>query len=69
MEAAFKMQFAAMDTLDVMKEPEAVREEYGSTPFAQGADGAPSVENGVRFVVVHGAPPAMGRSQGIDRNL
>src|SRR5439155_26664044 len=36
MEAAFKMQFAAMDTLDVRQEPESVREEYGATPFAQG---------------------------------
>jgi hypothetical protein len=27
MESAFKMQFAAMDTLDVMKEPETIRDE------------------------------------------
>jgi hypothetical protein len=57
MEAAFKMQFAAMDTLDVMKEPESLREEYGSTPFAQGCLMARRlVESGVRFVVVHYGP-------------
>ena len=57
MEAAFKMQFAAMDTLDVMKEPEAIRDEYGATPFAQGCLMARRlVESGVRFVVVHYGP-------------
>lgn len=57
MEAAFKMQFAAMDTLDAMKEPSAVREAYGSTPYAQGCLMARRlVESGVRFVVVHYGP-------------
>ena len=57
MEAAFRMQFEAMDTLDVMKEPESVREAYGSTPFAQGCLLARRlVESGVRFVVVHYGP-------------
>ena len=54
MESAFKMQFAGMDTLDVMKEPETIRDEYGATPFAQGCLMARRlVESGVRFVVVH----------------
>src|SRR5262249_17337041 len=57
MEAAFKMQFAAMDTLDVAKEPQAIRDEYGGTPFAQGCLMARRlVESGVRFVVVHYGP-------------
>lgn len=57
MEAAFKMQFAAMDTLDVMKEPAEAREAYGSTPYAQGCLMARRlVESGVRFVVVHYGP-------------
>jgi uncharacterized protein (DUF1501 family) len=57
MEAAFTMQFAAMDTLDVTKEPASVREEYGSTPFAQGCLMARRlIESGVRFVVVHYGP-------------
>ena len=57
MEAAFRMQFAAMDTLDVMKEPEAVREQYGSTPYAHGCLMARRlVESGVRYVAVHYGP-------------
>jgi hypothetical protein len=57
MESAFKMQFAGMDTLDVMKEPETIRDEYGATPFAQGCLMARRlVESGVRFVVVHYGP-------------
>ncbi|MEO8359546.1 MAG: DUF1501 domain-containing protein [Vicinamibacteria bacterium] len=57
MESAFEMQFAAMDTLDVMKEPETIREEYGATPFAPGCLMARRlVESGVRFVVVHYGP-------------
>jgi Protein of unknown function (DUF1501) len=71
MEAAFKMQFAAMDTLDIMREPETVREEYGSTPFAQGCLMARRlVESGVRFVVVHYGPgQPWDDHKEIDRNL
>lgn len=36
METAFRMQFAATDAFDIRLEPQAVREEYGSTPFANG---------------------------------
>ena len=65
MEAAFKMQFAAMDTFDVRQEPESVREEYGSTPVrARVSDGAapgrarrPLCRRPLR------AGPALGRSQ------
>jgi arylsulfatase A-like enzyme len=71
MEAAFTMQFAAMDTLDTMKEPESVREEYGATPFAQGCLMARRlVESGVRFVVVHYGPgQPWDDHKEIDRNL
>ena len=71
MESAFKMQFAAMDTLDVMKEPESIREEYGSTPFAQGCLMARRlVESGVRFVVVHYGPgQPWDDHKEIDKNL
>ena len=71
MESAFKMQFAAMDTLDVMKEPESVRDEYGSTPYAQGCLMARRlVESGVRFVVVHYGPgQPWDDHKEIDRNL
>src|ERR1700676_574457 len=33
METAYRMQFAALDTFDVRKEPAAMREEYGTTPY------------------------------------
>lgn len=57
MEAAFRMQFAAMDTLDLMKEPESVRAEYGTTPYAHGCLLARRlVESGVRYVAVHYGP-------------
>ena len=36
METAYRMQFAALDTFDVRKEPAAMREEYGTTPYANG---------------------------------
>lgn len=57
MEAAFRMQFAAMDTLDLNKEPQSIREEYGSTPYANGCLLARRlVETGVRYVAVHYGP-------------
>ena len=36
MESAYRMQFAALDAFDVRKEPAAIREEYGTSNFANG---------------------------------
>jgi hypothetical protein len=57
METAFRMQFEALDVFDLRKEPESVRAEYGSTPFANGCILARRlVERGVRTVHVHYGP-------------
>ena len=54
--SAYRMQFAAIDAFDIRKEPEAIREEYGTTPFANGCLLARRlVERGVRYVHVYGA--------------
>ena len=51
METAYRMQFEAMDVFDVRQEPRKVREEYGSTDFANGCLLARRlVEKGVRYV-------------------
>lgn len=53
MEAAYRMQFEAMDVFDIRKESEATRKDYGSNPFANGCLLARRlVERGVRFVHV-----------------
>ena len=53
MEAAYRMQFAALDAFDVRKEPAAIREEYGAGTFATGCLLARRlVERGVRYVHV-----------------
>ena len=53
MEAAYRMQFEAMDAFDIRKEADATREAYGKTPFANGCLLARRlVERGVRFVHV-----------------
>lgn len=53
MEAAYRMQFAAMEAFDVRNEPQAIRDEYGSGDFANGCLLARRlVERGVRFVNV-----------------
>ena len=57
METAFRMQFEAMDVFDLRKEPESVRAEYGTTPFANGCLLARRlIERGVRTVHVHFGP-------------
>ncbi len=57
METAYRMQFEATDAFDVRKEPEAVRQEYGSSPFANGCLLARRlVERGVRTVHVYYGP-------------
>jgi hypothetical protein len=54
MEVAFRMQSEAMDALDLTKEPENVRERYGSGDFARGCLIARRlVERGVRMVQVY----------------
>ena len=57
METAFTMQFEATDVFDIHKESEAVRSEYGDTPFAHGCLLARRlVERGVRTVHVYYGP-------------
>jgi hypothetical protein len=54
MEAAYRMQFEALDIFDIRKESEAVRSEYGDTPFANGCLLARRlVEHGVRYVHIN----------------
>ena len=53
METAYRMQFEAMDLFDIRKEPQNIRDEYGTTPFGNGCLLARRlVEAGVRFVNV-----------------
>ena len=57
METAYRMQSEATDAFDIRKEPEAIREEYGNTPFAHGCLLARRlVERGVRSVHVYYGP-------------
>src|SRR5262245_56578366 len=54
MEAAYRMQAKALEVFDVRKEPEAIRAEYGTTPFANGCLLARRlIESGVRYVHVY----------------
>jgi hypothetical protein len=54
METAFRMQFQASDAFDISREPESIREEYGSGHYANGCLLARRlVERGVRFVQVY----------------
>ena len=54
METAFSMQSAASDAFDVRREPQKVRDEYGTTHFANACLLARRlVERGVRFVQVY----------------
>ena len=54
METAFRMQFEASEAFDISREPEPVRNEYGSGHFANGCLLARRlVERGVRFVQVY----------------
>jgi len=57
METAYRMQSAASEVFDLKKEPDAVREEYGTTPYANGCLLARRlVEAGVRYVQVQFGP-------------
>jgi hypothetical protein len=54
METAFHMQKQAIQTFDINREPEHVREKYGDTTFARSCLLARRlVEDGVRFVTVY----------------
>jgi uncharacterized protein (DUF1501 family) len=54
LETAFRMQSEATDLFDVRKEPPAIRDEYGTTPFGNGCLLARRlVESGVRYVHVN----------------
>ncbi len=54
METAFRMQFEASEAFDLSREPQRIRDEYGSGHFAHGCLLARRmVERGVRFVQVY----------------
>ena len=71
MEAAYRMQFEALDVFDIRKESEAIRTEYGSTPFANGCLLARRlVERGVRYIhIYYGAGQVWDDHKDIDKNL
>jgi hypothetical protein len=71
METAFRMQFEATDAFDVSAEPEAVRAEYGMTPYGNGCLLARRlVERGVRTVHVNYGPgPDWDDHSRIEQNL
>jgi len=57
METAYRMQAEATDAFDIRHEPQAIRDEYGKTPFANGCLLARRlVERGVRSVHVYYGP-------------
>ncbi|MSR58610.1 MAG: DUF1501 domain-containing protein [Planctomycetaceae bacterium] len=54
METAFRMQFAATDAFDISREPAAVREEYGTSHFANACLLSRRLaERGVRFTQIY----------------
>jgi hypothetical protein len=71
MEQAYKMQFEALDVFDIRKESEKTRQEYGSTPFANGCLLARRLaEKGVRYIHVnYGAGQVWDDHKGINDAL
>ncbi len=71
MEAAYRMQFEALDVFDIRKETEAIRTEYGATPFANGCLLARRlVERGVRYIHInYGAGQVWDDHKDINKNL
>jgi hypothetical protein len=71
MEAAYRMQFEALDVFDIRKESDAVRAEYGTTPFAHGCLLARRlVEHGVRYIHInYGAGQVWDDHKDIKENL
>jgi uncharacterized protein (DUF1501 family) len=54
METAYRMQFAATDAFDIVREPDKIREEYGHSHFAHACLLARRLaQRGVRFVQVY----------------
>ncbi len=54
METAFRMQFAATDAFDITREPDAIREEYGNSHFANACLLSRRLaERGVRFTQIY----------------
>jgi hypothetical protein len=54
METAYRMQMTATDVFDIRKEPQKIRDEYGTTSYANGCLLARRlVENGVRCVSIY----------------
>jgi hypothetical protein len=54
METAYRMQFEATDAFDIQREPESIREAYGSSHFSNGCLLARRLsERGVRFIQVY----------------
>ena len=71
MEAAYRMQFEALDIFDIRKESQETRDEYGSTPFANGCLLARRlVEHGVRYIHInYGAGQVWDDHKDINKNL
>ena len=71
MEQAYRMQFTASDVFDIRKEPESIRAEYGTTPYANGCLMAHRlVESGVRFVqVLHGPGQQWDDHENLEKGL
>jgi hypothetical protein len=71
MEAAYRMQFEALQVYDIRKEPDDIRAEYGKTPFANGCLMARRlVEAGVRFIhVYYGQGQPWDDHKGINKEL
>ena len=71
MEAAYRMQFEAMEVFDIRKESEAIRTEYGAGPMGNGCLLARRlVEAGVRYIHVNcGAGQVWDDHKDIEKNL
>jgi hypothetical protein len=71
MEAAYRVQFEALDTFDVRRESESIRTEYGVTPFANSCLLARRlVERGVRYIhIYYGVGQVWDDHKEINKNL
>jgi arylsulfatase A-like enzyme len=71
METAYRMQMAATDAFDLRDEPESVRDQYGTTPYANGCLMARRlVERGVRYIhIYYGQGQPWDDHKGINKNL
>jgi hypothetical protein len=71
METAYRMQMEALDVFDVSKEPAAIRDEYGNSPFANSCLLARRlVERGVRYThIFYGNGQPWDDHKEINKNL